>query len=264
MNSKQAIVVTGAASGIGRQTALLFARRGWLAGIFDLNESGLLSLQTEIGDGACFLGRMDVTDPRSVREAVEAFAQKTGGRINVLFNNAGIVGMGPNEEIPLAYQHKIVDVNFKGILSCIDACLPYLKKTPGSRIINMCSASAIYGIPELAVYSATKHAVKALTEALEIELAKHGVIVSDILVPYVRTPLITDAATKAFSVEKMGVRVEPADVAETVWKAAHGHRLHWYMTARLNVTRALLWAFPFAKRSLIKSMTVPPDSPPSR
>jgi short-subunit dehydrogenase len=123
----------------------------------------------------------------------------------------------------------------------------------------MCSASAIYGIPELAVYSATKHAVKALTEALDIELEKYGITVSDILVPYVRTPLVTDADVKAFSIEKMGVHVEPRQVAETVWKAAHGSKIHWKMTGALKLLLSLFWAFPFAKRSIIKSQTASPN-----
>ncbi|RJP25705.1 MAG: SDR family oxidoreductase [Candidatus Abyssobacteria bacterium SURF_5] len=262
MISKPTIFITGAASGIGRQTALLFAKRNWFAGIFDLNEGGLLSLQAEVGETNCCTETMDVANPASVKAAVHSFAEATGGRMDVLFNNAGIAKMGPNEYITLEDQHLTVDINFKGILSCIHASLPHLKQTPGSRIISMCSASAIYGIPELAVYSATKHAVKALTEALEIELGKYGITVSDILVPYVRTPLITDAATKAFSVERMGVRVEAVEVAETVWRAAHSRRLHWHMTARLNLLRVLFWAFPFAKRNLIKSLAAPPEVSP--
>lgn len=258
MDNRNSIFVTGAASGIGRETALFFARQGWFVGIVDVNEDGLLSLQSEIGEDNCCLRMMDVTNPQSVEESIRAFTEKTGGRINVLFNNAGIVNMGPNEEISIKDQHRIVDVNFKGILNCIHAGLPYLKKTPGARIINMCSASAIYGIPELAVYSATKHAVKALTEALDIELERYGIVVSDILVPYVRTPLITDASVKAFSVQRMGVKVEPAQVAATVWKAAHGSRLHWKITGAFRLLTILFWALPFAKRSIIKSLSLSP------
>ncbi len=259
MERRKNIFITGAASGIGRETALLFAKNGWFVGIVDVNEGGLASLASEIGEDNCLLAIMDVTDVESVAKAVEAFVGKTDGTMDVLFNNAGIASMGPNEEIPIEAQHKIVDVNFKGILNGIHVSLPHLKNTPGSRIISMCSASAIYGIPELAVYSATKHAVKGLTEALNIELEKYGIIVSDILVPYVKTPLVTDADVKAFSVEKMGVKVETAQVAETVWKAAHGSKVHWKMTGALRLLLVLFWAFPFAKRSIIKAQTISPD-----
>jgi len=258
MPNRKSIFITGAASGIGRWTAQLFARNGWFVGIVDVNKDGLLTLQSEIGEDNCFLAVMDVADVDSVREAVKGFADKTGGAMSVLFNNAGIVEMGPNEDIPIDKQGRIVDINFKGILNCVHCSLEYLKNTPDARIISMCSASAIYGIPELAVYAATKHAVKALTEALDIELEKYGIIVSDILVPYVKTPLITDASVQAFSVDKTGVNVEPAQVAETVWKAAHGAKLHWKMTAGLNLALAIFWAFPFMKRSIIKKQAMSP------
>ncbi len=259
MGNKKSIVVTGAASGIGRETALLFASKGWFVGIFDVNMEGLESLRAEIGEDNCFLAPMDVSDVESVGGAIAAFVEKTGGKIDVLFNNAGIANMGPNEEVPIEDQHKVVDINFKGILTCNHASLPHLKNTPDSRIISMCSASAIYGIPELAVYSATKHAVKALTEALNIEFEKHDITVSDILVPYVRTPLVTDADVQAFSIQKMGVRVEPAQVAATVWEAAHGAKVHWYMTGSLRLLLLLFWLFPFAKRAIIKAQTATPD-----
>ena len=259
MDNTKSIIVTGAASGIGRETALFFARKGWFVGIFDVNEDGLSSLRSEIGEDKCFDAPMDVTDVESVGTAVKAFIEKTDGRIDVLFNNAGIASMGPNEDIPIKEQQKIVAVNFTGILNCNHVCLPYLKKTPGARIISMCSASAIYGIPELAVYSATKHAVKGLTEALDIELERHGIIVSDIMVPYVRTPLVTDPEVKAFSIEKMGVKVEASQVAEGVWKAAHGSRLHWKITGAMRLLIFFSWAFPFAKRSLIKALTMSPN-----
>jgi len=259
MERMKNIFITGAASGIGRETALFFARKGWFVGIVDLNEEGLLSLRSEIGEDKCFLALMDVTDVESVGKAVEAFAAKTGGKMNVLFNNAGIIKMGPNAEIAIEDQHMIVDVNFKGILTCIDKSLPYLKDTPDARIISMCSASAIYGIPELAIYSATKHAVKGLTEALNIELEGQGIIVSDILVPFVKTPLVTDADVKAFSIDKMGVKVEPALVAEGIWKAAHGSKVHWNLTGTLKLLLFFFWALPFARRYLIKSLTMNPD-----
>ncbi len=260
MERKKNIFITGAASGIGRETALLFAKNGWFVGIVDVNEDGLVSLRSEIGEENCCLAVMDVTDLQSVGNAVEAFVGKTGGTMDVLFNNAGIAHMGPNEEIAIEDQHKIVDVNLKGILSCIHVGLPHLKNTPGARIISMCSASAIYGIPELAVYSSTKHAVKGLTEALDIELEKYGIIVSDILVPYVKTPMVTDPDIQAFSVKKMGVNVEAHQVAATVWKAAHGSRVHWKMTGALRLLLALFWVFPFAKRFIIKAQTMTPDS----
>ena len=233
--NQNTIFITGAASGIGRETARFFAGRGWFAGICDVNEKGLLSLQSEIGADKCSVSIMDVKDSESVRQAISTFTEATGGRMDVLFNNAGILRMGPNENISIQDQRQIVEVNFIGILHCIHHSLPYLKKTPKSKIINMASASALYGIPELAVYSATKHAVKALTEALNIEMESYGITVCDIIAPYVRTPLLTDAPVKAYSIDKLGINLEPSDVAAVVWKAAHKTKVHWVMTGLIKL-----------------------------
>jgi len=256
--NQNTIFITGAASGIGRETARFFARRGWFAGICDLNEKGLFSLQSEIGAGKCSVTIMDVKDSESVRQAVNTFTEATGGRMDVLFNNAGIIRMGPNENISIQDQRQIVEVNFIGILNCIHHSLPYLKKTSKAKIINMASASAIYGIPELAVYSATKHAVRALTEALNIEMESHDVTVCDIIAPYVRTPLLTDAPVKAYSVDKLGINLEPSDVAAVVWKAAHKNKVHWVMTGLIRLLLFGIWATPFAKRSIVKMLCMPP------
>lgn len=262
MDNRKTIFITGAASGIGRETALLFAREGWFVGIFDRDEEGLLSLKSNIGADHCLLKVMDVTDPKSVGNTMEAFAGATNGRMDVLFNNAGVLRMGPNENIPLKNQQEVVDVNLKGVLNCIHYALPCLKNTAGSRIINMSSASAFYGIPELAVYSATKHALSALTEALDLELEPYGLSVCDIQAPYVQTPMILAAEKKAFSVNKKGIKLAPDQIAAAVWKAAHRKKLHWKLGGpAIYFLLFLFWAFPFYKRSLVKSLALSPAKP---
>jgi len=255
--AKKSILITGAASGIGRETALLFAQRDWYVGIFDVNRKGLQELEPRLGDGNCFAQVMDVTDPDNVQRAIDAFADAAGGRINVLLNNAGIVKFGFFEKMNLADHLKIVDVNFKGCLNCIYFSLPYLKKTPDARIINMSSLSSVYGIPDLAVYSATKHALSAITEALDIELEKSGIKVCDIKPPYVNTPLL-DTTEAVYSIEKTGVHMQPEQIAECIWKAAHQYKLHW----KIGSTRLLAfacWMLPFARRFIVKMSTIPPQ-----
>lgn len=254
MTPRRSIFITGAASGIGRQTALLFAARGWYVGLADIDAEGLAQLAREIGADHCRTLALDVTDVPQYRAAIDAFTRSTGGRLDVLFNNAGILRMGRNEGIPLAQQHLTLDINVKGVLNGIHCALPALRATPGAHIVTMCSTSALYGMPELAVYSASKHAVHGLTEALDLELECDGITVSDILAPYVNTPMVAAAATQARSVRSTGVNVQPQQVAEVVWKAAHGRKRHWkvhYLTHMLAAAFALL---PPLRRPVVKAL----------
>ncbi len=252
---QQSVLITGAASGIGRETALLFASKGWYVGAFDLDQAGLESLRAEIGPTNCHADVVDVTGPASVKAGMERFAAVTGGTMDLLVNNAGIIKFGLFEKVDLETHHGIIDVNLKGCLTCSYHALEYLKRTPGSRIINMSSASSLYGTPDIAVYSATKHAVSALTEALNIELERHGIFVCDIRPPYVRTPLL-DVPEEVFSIKALGVRMEPSHVARTVWKAAHRKKLHWNIGTTLPLVIAF-WLLPFARRLLVKTLTMP-------
>lgn len=250
----KSIFITGAASGIGRETALYFAEKGWFVGLFDVNEPALAALGDRIGhDNSCFLTG-DVTRPDSVRAAADSMARRTGERLDVLFNNAGVLYMGPHRTVLLDHQKRTVDVNFSGVLNGIDACFDLLRATPGARIINMSSASALYGTPELAVYSATKAAVCALTDALNIEFEPLGIHVCDVMAPYVRTPLITAAPTAATSVSRLGVHITPRQVAEVVWRAAHGRRRHWQVGLMMRLLRFSTLAFPFFQRPLVKML----------
>lgn len=257
MPEKKTILVTGAASGIGRETARLFARKGWFVGLFDMNEEGLAAVRDEIGEASCCALPMDVTDPESVRRGVAHFLERTGGVMDALFNCAGILHMGDYSTIPLSAQAKIVDVNVTGVLNCIDASLPALRKTPGAHMVTMSSASAVYGTPGLAVYSASKFAVRGLTEAMNIELARDDINVSDIMVPYVQTPMVLDAEVKAASVTRLGVKVKPEQVAQRVWDAVHGQRVHWHVGLDMSALTVATWLLPFAaaRRWLVKLLT---------
>ena len=250
MNSKKTIFITGAASGIGKATALFFDQKGWFVGLFDINEKALARLSKQIDKNNSCYKKTDVSRYEMVKESVSFFSRCTGGRMDVLFNCAGILRMGYFEEIEHAEQINEVDVNLKGVINSIYAAFQMLKNTPDARIITMCSASAIYGTPELATYSATKFAVRGLTEALNIEFERHDIIVSDILVPYVHTPLL-EQKRKAASIEKLGIDITPEQVADTVWKAAQGKKVHWMM--KLTLLRLIAWLLPFARKRIIKS-----------
>lgn len=253
MTAGNSIFITGAAAGIGAETARLFAGRGWRVGASDVDAAALAALQQEIGAERLSVHVADVRDYAAVEAALRSFTATTGGRLDAVFANAGVLFMGPNEDITREQKDLLVDVNVKGVVATIDAAFPYLRGTPGSHVVAMSSLSAEYGSPEHAVYSATKFFVRGFTEALNIEYRAHGVQVSAIYVGYVQTGMVFGAKVKPASIERMGVKVTPQRVAETVWRAVHGNRVHWRVgtDARLgNLAARLLgsWLAPVYAR----------------
>ena len=244
----QAIFITGAASGIGRATAKLFAERGWFVGAADLNEEGLQSLQEEIGAEHCFIATLDVTDKDGFDEIIQAFGEASGGRLDVLYNNAGIGITGFFEEIPFEKTLDVVEVNFIGVLNGIHAALPLLKQTPNSLCFSTSSSAATYGAPGLAVYAATKFAVKGLTEALAVELSRVGVRAADVLPGLIDTPIlespryvdgerqVTEGRTIGANLPSDGPfrLIQPVEVAQAVWDAYDSDRLHWYVPEEIE------------------------------
>jgi len=227
MTHPQSIFITGAAAGIGAETARLFARNGWRVGASDVNAVALESLQRELGAERVSLHPADVRDRAAIEAALRDFTARTGGRLDALFANAGVLFMGPDETIAPEQKNLLVDVNVKGVIHAIDSAFPFLARTPGAHVVAMASTSAEYGSPQHAVYGATKFFVRGLTEALNIEYRDHGIQVSAIYVAYVQTGMVFDAKVKPASIERLGVKIPPQRVAATVWKAVHGDRVHW-------------------------------------
>lgn len=255
--SKPAIFITGAAAGIGRATAELFASRGWFVGLFDVDVAGVHALRDQLGSNNALAAKLDTTDPDAFEQALAGFWQAAGQRLDVLFNNAGIAAVDDFEKIALARHHRLVDVNLKGMINGCHLALPYLRKTPGARVISMCSASAIYGAPSFAVYSATKFAVRGLTEALNVEWQRHGVLVMDLMPLFVNTPMVSNFETQPGSLRRMGTHLSPQAIANVVWKAAMRPRwlthVHWYPGAQTFLMHLLNKLSPaFLNRFVIK------------
>jgi NAD(P)-dependent dehydrogenase (short-subunit alcohol dehydrogenase family) len=252
LNGNPSIFITGAASGIGRETALLFAQRGWRVGAADVDEAGLARLAADIGEERCRAGRLDVRDAAAYRERIAAFGSWTGGRLDALFNCAGIMRMAPFEQTPIEEHVRTVEVNIIGVLIGIHSALGLLKATPGSHVVTMGSASGFYGVPDLATYSASKFFVRGLTEALNLELARHGVTVTDLMPLYVDTPMVRTQEYRAGSLQTFGAKLTPRQIAEIVWKAVHGKRVHWVPGALLKTLSYLGNAFPFVSKPTMK------------
>jgi len=248
----QAIFVTGAASGIGRETALLFASRGWKVGLFDVDLEGLAKTAREAGEGRSLSRRLDVRDLDEYRAAVAAFGEWTGGRMDALFNCAGIMRMGPFEEVAIEEHVRTVEINVVGVLYGIHLALPLLKATPGAHVLSMGSASGVYGVPDLATYSASKFFIRGLTEALSLELERDRIVVTDLMPLYVDTPMVRSQAFRAGSLQTFGARLTPRRVAELAWAAVHARRVHWRPGLLLKTLNYLGGALPFVSRPTMK------------
>ena len=142
---RKAIFITGAASGMGLETARLFASEGWFVGGHDVNAAGLEALRAELGADNCLLSVLDVTDREAYRAALAAFGQATGGTLDLLFNNAGIGRGGPFVDMAWDDVMAVVNVNLVAVLSGIHLAAPLLKATPGSLCFSTSSSSAIFG-----------------------------------------------------------------------------------------------------------------------
>ncbi|HEY9312961.1 SDR family oxidoreductase [Williamsia sp.] len=228
------VFITGAAAGIGRQTALTFARRGYAIGAYDIDDAGLATLATEIeaAGGQIVTGHLDVTDSDEFGRRLDEFAGHSGGRLDVLLNNAGILLAGAFEDISLAAQQRQIDINVKGVTNGCHRAFRHLKNTPGSVVVNMASASAIYGQAELASYSATKFYVRGLTEALDIEWGAHGIRVIAMWPLFVQTAMTENVSTG--TTDSLGIRLGPQDVADAIVAAVEEtridkliHRVHY-------------------------------------
>lgn len=229
MIEQPSIFITGAARGIGRACAECFAAAGWFVGAFDIDGAALAETVAalDLGSRGCH-AVLDVREHGSVVAAVDLFGARTGGRMDVLLNNAAIMSVGWFESLDVAELRRNVDVNVLGVIEVAHAGFPLLRATPGARLINVSSIAAIYGVPEMACYSASKHAVRALSEALDIEWATHDIRVCDVMPAFVDTRLLS--ATKRLEAERlMGVGLKANDVAEVVCRAATSRRrrTHW-------------------------------------
>lgn len=236
------IFITGAASGIGKATAKLFASRGYFVGLYDVNVDGVRELAASLGDEAAIAGPLDVRDRDAWRTAIDAFGARTGGRMDVLFGCAGVLKFAPFTSCTAEEADRQIGINVNGVVNGVYAALPLLEATvSGGKpvIVTMSSASAIYGQPEMAVYSATKFFVRGLTEALDVELGPKGIRVCDVMPPYVDTPMVQNERHKPKSMGILGVKTTAEDVAAVVWNAVHGDAVHYTMQLSDAVARRL-------------------------
>jgi NAD(P)-dependent dehydrogenase (short-subunit alcohol dehydrogenase family) len=176
-----AAIVTGGASGIGRATAELLAARGARVAALDINPD-------QVADPLVGI-RCDVTDDASVRAAVAEAADRFG-RLDIVINNAGIGAQGDVAANDDAQWQQVLDVNVIGMARVSRAALPWLRQSPSAAIVNTCSIAAWAGLPQRALYSASKGAVYGLTLAMAADHVREGIRVNAVAPGTVDTPWV--------------------------------------------------------------------------
>lgn len=184
-------VVTGGGSGIGRASAMCFAREGARVVVADLDSVGTGVTEGEIGreGGTAIAVVADVTREEDVGRLVDRTLQVFGPP-TVLLNSAAITSFGTLAESPAEELDRVLAVNVRSAWVCARAVIPLMRDTGGGTIVNMSSITGIVGAPGMAAYSTSKGAIITLTRTLALELAEHGIRVNCICPASIDTPML--------------------------------------------------------------------------
>ncbi|WP_158924045.1 SDR family oxidoreductase [Acidisphaera sp. S103] len=198
------VVITGASSGLGEATARMLSAQGARVVLGARRQDRIQTLARDLGgDDKALAVTTEVTDRAQVKRLVDAAVQ-TYGRIDVMINNAGVMPQAPLERLKVDEWDRMIDVNIKGVLYGIAAALPYMQRQKSGHVINVSSVAGHKVGPGFAVYAATKHAVRALSEGLRQEVKPYNI----------RTTIISPGAV---ATELPDSTSEP-DIAERVRK----------------------------------------------
>jgi NAD(P)-dependent dehydrogenase (short-subunit alcohol dehydrogenase family) len=229
------VVVTGAGSGIGRSSAMLFARLGAKVYVADLNGQSAESVVAEIAGlgGSAVAHTIDVTDP----EASDALAQRVfeeDGRVDVLHSNAGIGHAANIEHTTIEDWQRVIGVNLLGVAYVAQAFIPrLLAQGRRSSIVNTASLAGLVAAPQMAPYSASKFGVVGMSESLNAELAPHGIHVGAVCPGIIDTPITRSAIMRGEPAERREQAIafyrkrgaSPDQVAEAVVDAVRKRKI---------------------------------------
>lgn len=207
----EVVLITGSGSGIGKCSALLFAQEGAKVIVNDLSvKSGQETVQEIHAQGgeAVFI-QADVTKSEEVKNMVEEVIGRYG-KIDILFNNAGISGVGAIHEMSEELWDQVVNVNMKGVFLPSKFVVPYMMERKEGNIINMSSCIAEIGLMRRAVYSATKGAILSLTKSMQVDYAPYNIRVNALLPGTIFTPFVENYLKTSYD--------NPEEALETIKK----------------------------------------------
>lgn len=209
---KKVVLVTGASSGIGRAIALFLSEQGYR--VYGTSRKP----RTSSDETSFQMIPLDVTDEKSVQHAVDMVVQKEGS-IDILINNAGMGIAGPVEETKPEEAYRQFDTNFFGVLRMCRAVVPIMRRQKHGMIINIGSVAGLVSIPFQAMYSASKYAVEAMTEALRIEVKPFGIRVAlvepgDTKTGFTDNRIFTEAARNSSYGERFAKSIQAMAVSE--------------------------------------------------
>lgn len=231
MSNSKVIVVTGVSSGIGRATAIKFAKQG--CRVFGTVRN---TAKAQAIPGIVLI-EMDIRDEASIERGIQAVIAQAQ-RIDVLVNSAGVTLLGATEETSIAEAQTLFDTNLFGILRTTKAVLPHMRKQRSGRIVNVSSVLGFLPAPYMALYAASKHAVEGLSETLDHEVRQFGIRVVLVEPSFTKTNLDINAPQTAVRIadygKELGVVTQaiqnnvqkapaPDGVAATIVDAALGH-----------------------------------------
>lgn len=185
-------VVTGGASGLGRALCEELGRRGAVVVVADVDEAGAREVASGVG-GKATAAALDVRDAAAVRRLIEGTAA-AHGRLDYLFNNAGISVLGEARDLTLEHWRKVLDVNLNGVVHGVDAAYPLMVRQGSGHIVNTASLAGLAGFPIATPYATSKFAVVGLSLSLRAEAAELGVKVSAVCPGFVRTAIFDAGA----------------------------------------------------------------------
>jgi NAD(P)-dependent dehydrogenase (short-subunit alcohol dehydrogenase family) len=205
--AKKVCVITGAGSGIGRASAVRFAREGGCVVVADVDKAGadetVRQITTEGGAASSFI--VDVTDAAAAKRLADGAAE-TYGRIDVLFNNAGISGVGTIHETSEELWDRVMAVNVRGVYLVSKFVVPYMLERRAGSIINMSSTIAEIGLAQRASYAASKGAILALTRAMQVDYAPFGIRVNALLPGTIHTPFVEKYLRESYPNREEGLK----------------------------------------------------------